>query len=460
MQLRSISLLVLLFIIVVTVQSCKKAEPVKEEEQNEWYSGGKQTVFVSGSSAYSQMFNGLTSQKAELHGIGDKAFEATFNSDISQLNHGLGPIFNNQACISCHIADGRGKAPMAGEKISSLLIRLSMPGQGLYGEPTPVPNFGGQLQQNAIFGVRSEANVDVSYTETTHQMSDGETYSLRKPLYELSNPYMALPANIELSARIAMPVFGLGLLEAIDEMDIIRLSDEFDANNDGISGRPNYGYDVQSKSVKLGRFGWKAAQPSIIQQSAGAYNEDMGITSSIFPVESSHSQSQYIPSTNRYELSDSILFAVDYYIKTLAVPGRRNANDGNVKSGKTIFKQIGCASCHVPSFKTQSNMVYPELSNQTIFPYTDMLLHDMGDGLADYRPDMKASGYEWRTPPLWGIGLTAAVNGHSNFLHDGRARNFTEAIMWHGGEAAAAANSFQKLSKSEREQVLAFLKSL
>lgn len=444
----------------VGFQSCKKPEQVKEEDMNEWYSGGKQTSFSAGSSAFSQMFEGLSSEKANMHGFGDGAFGATFNSDKTQLNHGLGPIFNNQSCGSCHIADGRGKAPAAGESLTSLLIRISLPGQGSHGEPLVVPGFGGQLQQRGIYGIQAEAGVKVSYTEKTYQFADGETYSLRSPEFTIVNPYIPMPAGVMLSARMASPIFGLGLIEAIDESSILEKADEFDTNGDGISGKPNYGFDVQSQTTRLGRFGWKAAQPSIIQQSAAAYVEDMGITNMIFKTESSYGQSQYDNTETGHELGDSTLFAVAYYIKSLAVPGRRNASDAVVKDGKKIFNTAGCVNCHVTSYTTKTDVAYPEVANQKIYPYTDLLLHDMGPDLADNRPDFKASGSEWRTPPLWGIGLTTIVNGHNNFLHDGRARNLTEAIMWHDGEAAKAKNAFKALSKTDRDAVLKFLGSL
>jgi CxxC motif-containing protein (DUF1111 family) len=445
---------------MITLVGCRKAQPLEEEEINEWFSGGKQTVFNSGSGAFSQMFSGLPKAKEDLHEMGDLAFEATFNADITQLNHGLGPIFNNQSCGSCHIADGRGKAPNAGEKLSSLLIRLSLEGKGPHGEPLAVPGFGGQLQQRGIFGILAEADVEVSYENVNGQFDDGTTYTLRKPNFNFNNTYQSLPGNVLISPRMASPVFGLGLLEAIDENSILALADENDNNKDGISGKPNYAFDVLSQKVKLGRFGWKAAQTSIIQQSAGAYNEDMGITNLIYQKESSFNQMQYQPATQQYELADSILYAVAYYIKTLAVPGRRNADNEVVKQGKTLFKVVGCANCHIPMHKTNTDMAFPELSNQIIFPYTDLLLHDMGEALADFRPDHNANGYEWRTPPLWGIGLTTIVNGHNNFLHDGRAQSITEAILWHGGEAEQTKNRFKSLNKNERNALLAFLNSL
>ncbi len=458
---QTIFMLCCLFIVAgVCFYSCRKAEPLSEEDLNEWYSGGKQTVFISGSSAFSQPFNGLTDEKDKLHSFGDKVFGVTFNSDPGQLYHGLGPIFNNVSCTSCHIADGRGKAPDTGESLSSLLLRLSITGQSSTGGPLGVPLYGGQLQQRAILGTVAESDVSVSYTENTYQFPDGEVYKLRQPVYTLVSPYTSMPGGVMISPRMATPVFGLGLLEAIAEADIVSGADENDANGDGISGKPNYGWDVMANTYKLGRFGWKAAQPSIIQQSAGAFVEDMGVTNMIFPRESSLGQVQCTNPNAGKEISDSSLYAVAYYIKSLSVPGRRNASDPDVKKGKQLFIGIGCNKCHVPMQKTQADMAFPELSNQTIFPYTDLLLHDMGSGLADNRPDYRATGTEWRTSPLWGIGLTGTVNGHNNFLHDGRARSLVEAIMWHGGEAGNAQNSFRNLPKSDRDALLKFLGSL
>ncbi len=444
----------------LTIQACKKPDALTEGDYNQWYSGGSQTVFVSGSGAYSKAFPNLSTEKEELHGIGDAGFEAVFNSDPNQINYGLGPVYNNVSCASCHIGDGRGKAPEAGEALTSLLIRISIPGVGAHGSPNPVPGFGGQLQQRGVLGANPEANVNVVYTQQTFTFPDGESYTLRKPIYSFNSPYQSMPSNVLLSPRMASPVFGLGLLEAIAEADILALADVNDINGDGISGKPNSVWSVEKQAHTLGRFGWKAGQPSVIQQSAGAYNEDMGVTSFIFPTESTFGQPQHSMSMGRKEISDSLLYAVAYYVRTLAVPGRRKADDEVVQQGKALFRQVGCANCHNPMFTTQTNVAASEFSNQTIFPYTDMLLHDMGDGLADNRPEFEADGYEWRTAPLWGIGLTKAVNGHNNFLHDGRARNYTEAIMWHGGEGENAKNNFAKLNKAQRDAVLKFLGSL
>lgn len=448
--------------ILLSFYACIEPDALTEEDYNEyeWLSGGEQTVFDNGAGAFSSMFPTLTQAREEVHEIGDIAFEQTFVTAPSSVNPGLGPIYNNVSCTSCHINDGRGKPPVGSEQISSLLIRLSIPGADMYGGPNPVPDFGGQLQQRSIFGSSPEAFVRIEYTEQQYQFSDGESYVMRSPKYTLENPYKTLPPDLMISPRIAPPVFGLGLLEAVDETDILALSDVEDKDGDGISGKPNYAWNIAKEKKTLGRFGWKAANPSILQQSAGAYSEDIGITSFVFPKESAHGQSQYDGLDDEYEVSDSVLHAVEFYIRTLAVPARRNADNATVLEGKKIFMEAKCGACHVPRLRTKTDVSFPEISNQVIFPYTDMLVHDMGTELADNRPDYDASGQEWRTAPLWGIGLTNVVNGHQNFLHDGRAGTLMEAIMWHGGEAAQSKEFVKTLAKAERDALIKFLESL
>ena len=439
---------------------CKKPSITEDDSSiEEWYSGGQQTVFDRGVSAFSHGFPVMSQRDELVHDVGDLAFEATFVSG-GFLNPGLGPVYNSVSCVSCHIADGRGTPVGPGTDIVSLLIRLSMPGTDDHGGPLAAPGFGGQLQQRSIFGSVPEAAIFLTYQEQTGTYADGSAYSLRVPSYSFPNAYMAMPADLMYSPRIAPPVFGLGLLEAVAESTILEYEDENDSNNDGISGRANYTWDVVKRKSVLGRFGWKAAAPSVLQQTAGAYHEDMGITSYVFPLESSIEQMQNLDNVPEPELSDSLLEAAAHYVRTLAVPGRRNAKDPQVLAGKQLFMDIQCAACHRPMMETAVNVAFPPVSNQRIFPYSDMLLHDMGPALADNRPDYKANGFEWRTPPLWGIGLTPVVNGHDNYLHDGRARSLEEAILWHGGEAEASKNAFKQLSAQERADLIAFLKSL
>jgi CxxC motif-containing protein (DUF1111 family) len=417
-------------------------------------------VYDQNSSAFSHVFPVIPEHLERVHEIGDLQFEATFVSAPSPRNPGLGPIFNNVSCTSCHINDGRGKVPGVGEISVLMLFRVSVPGQNEFGGPNPVPGFGDQLQHRAGVNVIKEADVNIKYTEKSFQFDDGSAYQLRFPDYAVTNTYAAFPADAMLSPRVAAPVFGLGLLEAVSDADILSRADENDANGDGISGRPNYVWNYVTRQTTLGRFGWKANQPSILQQVAAAYNGDIGITTSVFPRENSWGQPQYDNASDDPELSDSLLYSVEFYIKTLAVPARRNANDVVVKQGKQLFVSAGCANCHAPDLRTAVNVAFPSVSNQLIHPYTDLLLHDMGDDLADHRPDFKASGNEWRTAPLWGIGLTQKVNGHNNFLHDGRARSLLEAVMWHGGEALAARNKVKAMSSTERDALIKFLGSL
>jgi len=445
---------------LLILTACRKPQ-VKEFENQEWFSGGGQTVFITGVNAYGEPFPTLTSWHKRMHEIGDFIFESTYVSAPAPKNPGLGPIFNNVSCVSCHIKDGRGKASIDGQQMASgTLIRLSVPGQTQHGGPIPVPLYGGQLQQRSIFGKQAEADVHVTYTYTTGTFPDGETYELRKPTFTLSNFYAGPVAGLLTSPRNSPAVFGLGLLEAIPEANILKYQDINDADNDGISGKANYVWDIYENKTKLGRFGWKANTSSLLQQVASAFNEDMGITTFLFPNESSFGQLQYDGLKDDPELSDSLLHLTTFYIQTLAVPGRRNVDDPQVKRGKQIFTDAKCAKCHVPSHRTGVNVVFTYLSNQLIFPYTDLLLHDMGVELADNRPDFLADGQEWRTPPLWGIGLSAVVNGHTDFLHDGRARNLKEAILWHGGEAEDSKNYFIQLSKDDREALIKFLNSL
>jgi CxxC motif-containing protein (DUF1111 family) len=452
---------ILLFILASTLLfSCERNDAIETYKDNEWLSGGSQTIFIDGNGAYSQPFPILDATKLQVHDIGDLGFESSFVTAPAPLHSGLGPVFNSVSCASCHIGDGRGKPPGPGESLQSLLIRISIPGMDQYGGPNPVPGFGGQLQQRAVNGHLPEAEVSMVLNYLTGYFADGAPYELTEPEFTLYNSYMPLPGNLLLSPRVAPPVFGLGLLEAVSMEEVLKYADENDVNKDGISGKPNYVYNAVTGIMDLGRFGWKAGQPNLKQQTAGAYNEDMGITNPVYSKESCEQQPQYDNLEDDHELTDSLLHAVTFYVQTLAVPARRNADHPEVLEGKNLFMKANCGSCHRPSMTTEMNMAFPEISNQKIFPYTDLLVHDMGEGLADFRPEYRANGYEWRTPPLWGIGLTKVVNGHTNFLHDGRARSLSEAILWHGGEAEKSRQHFVNMNAGDRQKLIKFLESL
>jgi CxxC motif-containing protein (DUF1111 family) len=312
--------------------------------------------------------------------------------------------------------------------------------------------------------VKPEGNVKMLFEEIKGEYPDGSAYSLLKPTYTFSDlAYGALPENTLFSARVAPQVIGLGLLEAISEKDILRQADPDDKNRDGISGRPNYVWDLARKKRGLGRFGWKANQPTIAQQNFSAFLGDMGITSALLPHQNCGERAddcRSAPTAKGFEISDKDLGHVNTYVRLLAVPVRRNIDDPLVQSGEKIFSRIQCQSCHATSYRTGIVEGFPEISSQKIFPFTDLLLHDMGKELADGRPDFGANEREWRTPPLWGIGLFHAVNSHTRYLHDGRARNLEEAVLWHGGEAQGAREAFQHLKKEDRVALLRFLESL
>jgi CxxC motif-containing protein (DUF1111 family) len=457
MKLKNWTVFILLIALVI---SCRKYNELEDNEIDKRFSGGANTVFDESGGAFAHPFPGLNATDMATHEVGDKHFEVSFVSAPSSILPGLGPVYNNVSCFSCHIADGRGKPALPGQQLISMLFRISVPGEDAHGGPKDAPGFGGQLQSSAIFGKQVEGSVNISYAEETTFFADGNSIQLRRPTYTIENTYIPAPAGIMLSPRIAPPVFGLGLLQAIPEGTILYWADESDVDGDGISGKPNYVWNIAENKTTLGRFGWKAGAPDLLQQTAGAYNQDMGITNKLFPEESSFGQTQYDGLEDEYEVNDSILNAVVFYTRSLSVPARRQVKDIVNLSGEKIFIAAGCEKCHKASVRTEVNVAFPSISAQLIAPYTDLLLHDMGPDLADGRPDFNANGNEWRTAPLWGIGLTQLVNGHSYFLHDGRARNLMEAILWHGGEAQAAKEYVKNLSLSDRTALISFLNSL
>jgi CxxC motif-containing protein (DUF1111 family) len=421
-------------------------------------SGGATTVFDATATAFGHPAPNLSGVSAALHETGDEEFSAVFVPAPAAENAGLGPVFDNVSCEACHLGDGRGRPPEDGASFSSLLFRSSVAGFGAHGSPKSVPGFGGQLQLRANAGMTPEVYALVSYVDSRGTFADGSSYSLRVPQYTLTGGYQALPAAFLFSPRVAPAVFGLGLLEAVPEEEIRELAYRRDRHS-GISGRPNYVWDQRRQRRVLGRFGWKANAPNLVQQTAGAYNGDMGVTSNLFPAESCEGE---YPGCAAHppEVSDETVTAVAFYTRTLGVPARRNLDDPKTRQGERLFYASGCDGCHAPTLRTGMLRGVPEVSNQTIHPYTDLLLHDMGPGLADGRPDFLASGSEWRTAPLWGIGLVSAVNGHTDFLHDGRARSLLEAVLWHGGEAKEARDRVLRMSASQRDALVAFLGSL
>ncbi len=376
---------------------------------------------------------------------------------------GLGPMFNRVSCSGCHTKDGRGRPPETGQgPMDSMLLRISVPGAGPNGTPKPVPGYGDQLNERAISGVAPEGLAVITYENISNQFADGETFVLRKPSYAIRDAaYGPLPDNMMISPRVAPQVIGLGLLEAVPDDTLEALADPDDADGDGISGKLNHVWDPAEGVVALGRFGWKAGQSSLQNQNVGAAIGDIGLTTLLHPAENcAEGQSSCAESITggMPEVNDEFLEKLTLYTASLAVPAQRDADDSQVRRGLEIFRTSGCAQCHMPTLQSGPHHLR-ELAEQTFHPFTDLLLHDMGPGLADNRPEFEASGQEWRTPPLWGLGLVTTVNSHSFLLHDGRAGNFSEAILWHGGEAEQAMEKFRRSQKSDRDALITILKS-
>ena len=441
------------------------------------------TTFAVNADAFSHFQANLSFSQEEQFKLGNALFRKIWVSSPSstQASDGLGPLFNARGCQSCHIKDGRGHPPFEGQAENvSMFLRLSVPPgaddprpriDGGTDEELGDPIYGGQLQDFAVPGLKAEGRMVIDYTNLEVTLSDGTVTTLREPHYSVADlNYGPMADNVMLSPRVANPMGGLGLIEAIPAQDILAQADPEDADGDGISGRANWTIAPESQSVMLGRFGWKAGKATVRSQSAAAFAGDIGIATPL--VDAPHGdctsrqpeclamptgvQARLGPS----EAPDPVLDLVTFYAQTLGVPERRDVDAPDVLRGKQAFYEAGCVSCHTPKFVTSRDAENPAQQFQLIWPYSDFLLHDMGEGLADHRPEGQANGYEWRTAPLWGIGLTETVSGHTFFLHDGRARNLTEAILWHGGEAQAARDAFAGMSKATRDDLLSFLGSL
>jgi CxxC motif-containing protein (DUF1111 family) len=442
---------------------------------------GAATVRVTpDSNAFSQPSENLSFDDELNFRVGNGLFRKIWVSSPSSTlaSDGLGPLFNARSCQRCHIKDGRGHVPEGtNDTAISMFLRVSVPDvvatlhaiEGYHGT-APDPNYGEQLQDFSLPGITPEYSLHITYEDIEVQMAGGEIATLRAPTYTAANlGYGPLANGAMLSPRIAPQMIGLGLLEAIPAADILALADPDDLDNDGISGRPNIVWSLEFDRPMLGRFGLKAGSPSIVEQSASAFAGDIGISNPLHPNgagECMPAQTDCINAPHGdgdargFEIDQEILDLVTFYSRNLGVPARRNMDDVDVLRGKDLFYNAGCVACHQPSFVTNRLADQPAQSFQLIWPYTDMLLHDMGDGLADNRPEAVANGREWRTPPLWGIGLTEQVSGHTQLLHDGRARSLLEAVLWHGGEAQATRDRVVEMSPDDRAALLKFLESL
>ena len=459
--------------------------------------GGDTGISISSAESYSKPSSNLTASRKGHFFIGNAFFRQPWviAPASTDSRDGLGALFNVAACQSCHVKDGRGHAPMTSDDdADSLLIRLAMPAttdeqrqqlQNSLIEKVVHPMYGGQLQDRGIQGVPAEARIAVQWTDKPVTFADGHIETLRAPTFNLTKPgYGAFDDDLMVSPRVALPMIGLGLLEQIPDEAIKKQAvDNKNSTNGDISGKFNWVMDPQTGKHALGRFGWKAGQTKLITQNQSAFNEDMGLTSNIRPHESCMpTQTACMNATTGadeqgngkppVEVNDEVAKFVEFYTRNLAVPHRRDADDTLVLAGKKRFYDMGCQSCHTPRYQLpKTDDDHLEQHGQVIYPYTDLLLHDMGNDLADrtiagklpaknIQVEFLANSYEWRTPALWGIGLAQTLDPQATFLHDGRARTLMEAVLWHGGEAQKQQQKVLKLDKQGRSELNAFLQSL
>lgn len=416
--------------------------------------GGDTSVSDTSATAYNHAAPNMSDAAAvALHDVGQTGFLRNFGRVKIRGALRLGPTFNAPSCASCHGGNGRGALRVTRRAIGSdtvVKVSLSKGTTSPQGGPIPVPGIGLQIRDHALAPNHPEAFIKVIWRNEAGAYTDGSAYTLRAPVLSFTHANPPPPRGVLTSLRRAPPVFGTGLLDTVGESEIVSREDPNDTDGDGISGRANRAWNVLTKTTTVGRFGFKASSPTLKQQVAAAYATDMGVTNPLFR-----------RGAKTPEISGSILNATTFYSATLGVPMARDQSDPIVVRGRALFTQFGCHSCHTPTLQTGTGS-HPALSQQTIHPFTDLLLHDMGEGLADHRPDFLASGSEWRTTPLWGIGLTEQVltGRPATYLHDGRARSLEEAILWHGGEASGAQARFKESAAADREALIRFLRAL
>lgn len=456
-----------LFICLLAIIGCDSNDDISLYEEGEELLAGEFTSTILGSNAFDQSLPFEEETEELLFFVGNSLFKQNWVTAPASTTarDGLGPIFNARSCSSCHNKDGRGSPLLPGDIGSAgFLMRISQSGQNEHGGPLGVDGYGDQIQESSILGVPHEATVSVTFEYIEGEYTDGTTYELRKPIYSIDDAQHGDLSQALTSPRVGQQVIGLGLIDAVDVQTIRAFVDELDIDNDGISGKANEVWDVENQTTSLGKFGWKANQPTLRQQVAGALLGDMGLTSPIFPNENCESiqmDCQQATNGGEPEVTESAFENFMIYSTGLNVPIRRNYEDSDVLEGKFLFRELSCNGCHIEKMTTGSNYPFnPLIENLTIRPFSDFLLHDMGEMLADNRPDFFATGREWRTQPLWGIGLIEEVNSHTFLLHDGRARNIEEAILWHGGEAEQSKNDFVNLPTEDRDALIAFINSL
>jgi CxxC motif-containing protein (DUF1111 family) len=428
----------------VAIVLCVVAGCGGDDDGDELRQGGDATVDDRTIAAFTYATASVEHSQGQEFAMGRSTFNFRWPVPV------LGPLFSNDSCRACHDRNGRGLSQIGnGEIRSQALIRVSL-AEGtpdVPGGDVPVPDLGLQLQDHATFGL-PEVVVTQSWVEHTEAYGDGEAFSLRAPVIGIRRPDGSfLGPDVATSYRQAPGVFGLGLLEAIPDDTLLALADPDDADGDGVSGRVNMVWNAELGATVIGRFGHKATTPTLREQTAGAFEADLGLSNQLF-----------LEPDGMQDLTDEALAATTFFVSVLAVPAAA-PRDAAARRGRRLFDDFGCAACHMPTLVTGDHAV-PELAHQTIHPYTDLLLHDVGDLLSDGRRDFTASGVEWRTTPLWGLGLVRLVAPEATFLHDGRARTIAEAILWHGGEARLAREAFRLADKAQRDALIGFLQTL
>ena len=441
---------------------------------------GAQTVQAAGShkTAYMHADKGLDLHKKLDFRVGQSLFEKLWVSSpaSTQASDGLGPLYNARACVSCHPRNGRGKPPATNQdKAVSMLTKIDIPAQDASQQALlnkhqlnniADPVYGAQIQHFAVAGHKAEFQLQIDYQEKPVELADGEIVLLRQPRYSLIEAgFGPLHPQARMSQRVAPPMIGLGYLEAIEEQVLLAQADPEDSNQDGISGKPNKVWSRLYNKVMLGRFGHKAGMPTLDDQVQSAFSNDIGISTPLYPAAAGDCTAKQVdclnaphgnsPQYDNLEAPQQVNDLVNLYVRNIAVPKQRATRQPDLQAGAKLFEQIGCQLCHTPSYEITHNQ-----RPMTLFPYTDLLLHDMGEALADHRPEGQANGREWKTPPLWGIGMTEKVLGYQNYLHDGRARTLLEAILWHGGEAQQQKQAVMSLNKTERDKLIKFIESL
>ncbi|MBR4534102.1 MAG: thiol oxidoreductase [Bacteroidaceae bacterium] len=439
-------------------------------------SAGTSTIYSTSSFAFDSEAEWVTGSLKKRFTRGDKLYDDARTSS-NGYGGGLGPVYAGYSCGSCHRNAGRTKPALwesaegSGNYGFSAMLCYVTRKNGVFFQ-----NYGRVIHDQAIYGVQAEGKVHVQKHYQTFEFPDGDTYELCYPEYTITDWYAdsIRPEDLFCSVRIPLRHVGMGQIMALDPTEIEALARKSNYPEWGISGRCNY---ITERGKRQLGVGGNKAQHADLTVELG-FSSDMGVTNSRYPEEICEGQLQMEEGSmmglayDQLDISTEDMEDVDLYLQCLGVPARRNVNNKTVKHGEQLFYEAGCQLCHATTLHTRTRGTtllngtqLPQLGSQTIHPYSDFLLHDMGSeimgvGLNDNYVSGLARGNEWRTTPLWGIGLQETVNGHTYFLHDGRARNFTEAIMWHGGEAEASKNKFANMGRDDRKALIRFLQSL